>query len=94
MTAKRRYRVTGRRLGCSDCEAGAEHPPHGIGYPADPAIVEALIAGEEVEDRGEMKELTAGDVADDIPVTAITGFLELGLIEPTGRKKKGGAIDG
>lgn len=90
MTTKPRYRVTGRLIGCEDCEAEAEHPPHDVSYPADPLIVKRLMEGErlDAEERGEIKTLTAGDIADDIPATSISSWLKRGVIERVGSRKR------
>lgn len=55
----------------------------GLTFPADPGIVARLAGGERIprEDRGELRRVAAGEVADDIPAQSIPWLLAAGKIE-------------
>lgn len=54
----------------------------GLAYPADPAIIKRLQAGEQIPmDQRGMKEVPAGAVVDDIPAVSLPGLLARGRIE-------------
>ncbi len=84
-----------------DCPNG-HRPPGGIGFPADPAVIERLAAGEQIpmEERGEIIELEPGDESDQVPAVSLPWLLEGGLIEPVNAAAKriaaemGGGGDG
>lgn len=56
-----------------------------ISYPTDPAIIDRLLAGENIPyaERG-MVDHAAGDVVDDIPAVSVPGLLAEGAIEVAG----------
>ena|SRR3990167_10292612 len=72
-----------------DCPNG-HRPPGGIAFPADPAVIERLTAGEQIpmEERGEIIELAPGDESDQVPAVSLPWLLEGGLIEPVNAAAK------
>lgn len=54
-----------------------------IEYPTDPAIIARLRAGENLpyNQRGAIRRLKPGDIADDLPAASIAGLLARGDIE-------------
>jgi hypothetical protein len=62
-------------------------------YPTDPEIIARLLAGDFIppEKRGPVRNVTAGEIVDDIPETSIRGLLQKGRVEevgPTARTRR------
>lgn len=57
----------------------------GLEYPTDPAVVERLLAGENIPygERG-MVRREEGAVVDDVPACSVPWLVEQGYIEPVG----------
>ncbi|MCG3168184.1 MAG: hypothetical protein POELPBGB_03984 [Bacteroidia bacterium] len=65
-----------------------------LNWPADPAVVARLLAGETIPmaERGEIRTARRGELVSDVPAGSVGWLVEQGLIEPVAAAaaRKGG----
>lgn len=55
-----------------------------LNWPADPAVIRRLLAGESIpmDQRGEIRTARQGEIVSDVPAGSVGWLVEQGLIDP------------